>query len=108
MSRETNYLLRLSSQATKEIKATALVVTNTSAAFVSELTEGYKRKGLYAYNNSNSASGECYWGASDVTPLTGQLIPKGSQVEIPVTTDLDVHFVASAGEIGDFRMLEIA
>jgi len=113
MSAETDYLLRLMSQATKEVQATSVEVTTTATVFTSELTTEYKRKGFLAYNNSNPASGECYWGTSTVTTATGQVIPKGAQVDIPVSTDIDIYFVSEtdvygSGEYGDLRVLEIA
>jgi hypothetical protein len=108
MSNETDYLLRLMSQATKEVKAVSIEITSTATKLTSQLTTGYTRKGLFAYNSSDAASGECYWGMSDVTINTGQVIPKGAQVDIPVSTDLDVYFICESGELGDLRTLEIA
>lgn len=108
MSRETDYLLRLNSEVTNEVKATAFQITDTPILFESSLVPGNKRKGLFFYNNSNSASGECYWGSSDVTTQTGQVIPKGVQVEIPVSESINLYFVTETGETADFRVLEIA
>lgn len=108
MSQETDYLLRLMSQATKEVKAVPIEITPTATKFTSQLTTGYTRKGLFAYNNSDAASGECFWGMSDVTVVAGQVIPKGAQVDIPVSTDLDVYFICESGELGDLRALEVA
>ena len=109
MSAETDYLLRLMSQATKEFKTTALEVFGGPAKFTSQLTEGYTRKGFYAYNNSDSASGEVGWGGADLTEGNGIPIPKGAWMDIPISTDLDVYFAnMNSGEISNLRILEIA
>jgi len=107
MSRETDYLLRLMSQGDKELKTTAVEVFGDAAAFTSQTTNF--RKGFAAYNNSDSASGECVWGGSDLTEANGMPIPKGAIVDIPVSTDIDVYFCNTlSGEIGNLRVVEIA
>ena len=109
MSRELAYLARLNSQATKELSTTAVTVTGTPTKFTSQLTSGYTRKGFGAYNSSNSASGEIAWGSSSLTAANGMLIPKGSIVDIPVSTDIDLYFCNTvSGEYGDLRVVEIA
>ena len=109
MSRELAYLARLNSQATKELKTTAVTVTGAPTKFTSQLTEGYTRKGFCAYNNSNPASGECAWGGSDLTAANGMPIPKGAIFDFPISTDIDIYFCNTvSGENGDLRVVEIA
>jgi hypothetical protein len=105
---ELNNLVRLLVPADKEFKVTAVTATQTATKFTSSLTSGYKRRAIAAYNNSHDNSGECYWGGSTVVAGNGMPIPKGSIVEVPVTTDLDIYFVADSGQIGDLRVIEIA
>ena len=109
MSHLTDLYLRLMSQADKEFKTTALEVFGGPAKFTSQLIEGYTRKGFYAYNNSDSASGETVWGGSDLTEGNGIPIPKGAWMDLPISTDLDVYFAnVNSGEISNLRILEIA
>jgi len=110
MSQEA-YLLRQMSNGTKEFKVTNLAVTSTAAAFTSQLAEGYSRKYLSFYNNSNAASGECYYGNSDVSATgVGMPIPKGAMIEIPISDDLDstLYFACESGELADLRVIEVA
>jgi len=96
-------------QSDKEGAVTAVTVNATPAKFTSQLTSGYSRKKLSVYNNSNSSSGELYYGfAVGVNAASGQVIKKGETVPITVSTDLDIFFVAEAGEIGDLRVEENA
>lgn len=107
MSNETDFLLRLQSQADHELKTTALTVYGDPVKFTSQLTRF--RKGFGAYNNSDSASGEIVWGGSDLTPENGIPIPKGAMVDIPCSTNIDVYFCNTvSGELGDLRLVEIA
>jgi len=109
MSSEQTYLLRLMSQATKELKTYAVDVFGDPAEIESQLTSGYTRKGMALYNNSDSASGECLWGASDLTHATGMVIPKGALFDIPCSTDLPIYVMNTvSGEIGNLRVVEIA
>ena len=110
MSSEQTYLLRLMSIGTKELKTTAIEVFGTPSKFISQLSSGNVRKGMMCYNASNSASGECVWGGSDLTEANGMIIPKGlAPVSLPVSTDLDVYFCNTvSGEIGNLRILEYA
>jgi len=109
MSRETDYLLRLASQADHELKTTKVQVYGDPAKFTSQLTEEYKRKGAAGYNNSDRASGEVVWGGSDLTAANGMPIPKGALVDFPISTDLDLYFCNTvSGELGELRVVEIA
>lgn len=109
MTEEAN-LLRSMAYADKEAKITAVTVTDVPSIFSSSLTSGYSRKGLFAYNNSNADSGECYYGyESDLTSMSkSRPIPKGSQIEIPIKSSIDVYFCSDSGEIGDLRVEELA
>lgn len=113
MSAEMEYLLRLMVNGDKEAKVTAVTADLTPTKFTSQLTLEYKRKILAVYNNSDSASGECHYSysASATTASLSHPIPKGSKIEIPVSTNVDVYFFADtvlSGEIGDLRVEEIA
>jgi len=109
MSNELAYLARLNSLATKELKITAVDVFGSSDLFTSQLTEGYTRKGLGAYNNSGSASGEICWGPLGVTAETGMPIPKGSIFDIPCSVAIPIYFCNTiSGETGNLRVVEIA
>lgn len=103
-------LLRFAGPAKHEFKISAVNLGNVSGElFTCSLTGGNSRIGFYAYNNnSNSSSGEVYWGDSLVSPSTGFPIPVGAVVEIPVVQDLDVYFIASSGEYADLRVLELS
>ncbi len=107
MSEEAN-LLRLLVQADKEYKITPVTVTATATKFTSALTLGYARRGIAAYNNSDEASGECYWGNAGVVSGTGMPIVKGAISEMPVAANLDIYFASETGEIGDLRVIEIS
>jgi len=97
------------SQGTKEMAITSVPVFGSADLFTTHLTSGYSRKGLCAYNNSNSASGEIVFGNSDVTAANGMIIPKGAAFDIPVSTDIPIYFCNTvSGEIGNLRVIEIA
>ena len=110
MSRETDFLLRLKANATKEIATTAVDVFGTATKFTSQLTLDYTRKRIFAYNNTHADSGEVVWGNSTVTGDSGMIIPKDiAAVDIPVQTDVDVYFMNTiSGELGNLRVVEIA
>jgi len=106
---ELNNLMRLLVQADKEYKITNVTASDITTKHTSQLTSGYKRKGIAAYNNSNDLSGECFWGDSNLTySANGMPIPKGAIIEIPLSTDLDIYFCSASGEVGDLRVIEIA
>ena len=109
MSEEAN-LLRSMAYADKEAKITAVTVTDIPSIFTSSLTSGYYRKALFAYNNSNSASGEVYYGYEvDISPSSKSIpISKGTVVEIPTHQDISIYFCADSGEYGDLRIEELA
>lgn len=104
----SDFYLRMLIPGDKELKITPTTITATATQFSSQLVLGYSRRHFAAYNNSDSASGECYWGGSGVTPTTGMPIPKGAIVDLPFSTDIDLYFVADTGEIGDLRVVEVA
>ncbi|MBU0571981.1 MAG: hypothetical protein KKC50_08085 [Candidatus Omnitrophica bacterium] len=105
MGVETN-LLKLMVQGDKEVKTFTLNVTSVAAKLVSQLSDGYQRKALFAYNASDTASGECEWGDSAVTVGTGMIIPAGSISAVPLSTSVDVYFVSTNPT--ELRILEIA
>jgi hypothetical protein len=109
MSSEQTFLLRFNAPGTKELKTTAVDVFGSAQEFTSRLTSGYTRKFIAAYNQSNTASGEIVWGSSNLTEANGIPIPKGSIVDIPLSTDVPVYFCNTvSGEIGNLRVVEIA
>lgn len=107
---ELGNLLRLLVQGDKEAKITSVTVTDSPTLFTSQLISGQTRRGLFAYNNSNTGSGEVYYGYSaDISAASNsQPIPKGAIVQIPVASVIDVYFVSDAGEVGDLRVEEVA
>ena len=108
MSGQIGRLLRLMVQGDVEFKNSAVNVTDTASKFTSQLVTSNTRKGIAVFNNSDSSSGECYWGGSGVTPSDGLPIPKGNMMDLGIASGLDVYFVSDAGEIGDLRILEVA
>jgi len=104
-------LLRFLVQGDKEAKITQVSASITATKFTPQLT--YARKGMAVYNNSNDASGECYYGFTATMSPSGESmpIPKGAVVNIPVSTDIDVYFLSFSGEVGqqgDLRVIEIS
>ena len=114
---ELGRMLRLLVNGDKEFKITKVLTLGAPAQFTSQLTGGHTRKHLFAYNNSDSASGEILWGGSDCD-VSGMPIPKGAVWPIPVADSeasdavsegIDLYFCNTiSGEIGDLRVLEIA
>jgi hypothetical protein len=108
---EIAYLLRLLAQGDKEGKITVQPVCGAAAAFTSQLTSGQTRKGFSAYNSSSvTASGELYYGYSESLSPSGESkpIPQGAVVDIPVSADIPVYFIAETNESGELRVEEIA
>ena len=107
MSEIANYL-RLMVNSDKEAVITVVAADSTPTKFTSQLTEGYKRKTLSAYNNSGSASGECYYSyiVSATTESLSHPIPKGTKIDISITTDIDIFLFSDPGELGDLRIEE--
>ena len=116
-SSEMEKLLRYGGPGFNEYKISAVTISGevtpgsdiqaAGQQFTSALTGTYGRVGMFAYNNSDSASGELYFGPEGVVPTTGFPLPKGAVLEIPVV-DQDVYFAAPSGELADLRVLEIA
>ena len=105
-------LLRHMVQSDKEGAVTNVTVTDNPAVFTSQLAEGFSRKSLRVYNNSDTGSGELYYGYAGSGEMNSGLasfpIKKGEIVKIDVATDVNVYFVAEAGEVGDLRVEELA
>lgn len=86
----------------------AITRRNVSAAsgeYVKQITG--QRVGLFVYSTIHSASGELCWGKHGVTALTGFPIPRLTMVEIPVTEEAELWFVASTGQQGGLAILEL-
>ena len=117
MSAEMEKLLRYQGPAFNEFAVSAVTISGEIVAgsdsqiggqpFVSALSGEQGRVGMFAYNNSDSTSGELYFGSVGVLPSTGFPIPNGSVVEIPFTDDFTVYFACPSGETADLRVLEI-
>ena len=111
MSEWTRYL-RLLVQSDKEAKVTKVDVTETPTQFTSQLVGGNTRKAIGVYNNSNENSGECFYGFSSYISPSGEamVIPVGAHIGIPIanTSNIDLYFCASSGELGDLRVEEYA
>ena len=103
-------LLRVMVNGDKEAKITSVAVNLTPTLFTSQLVNGFPRKAVWVYNNSNVHSGECYYGYSAaITPSSASRpIPIGAVIEIPVTTNIPIYFCCVAGELGDLRVEEVA
>jgi len=110
MSGEIAKYLRYLINGDKIGKITALTVkTNPTEFFTNLSSSDYFRKHFSVYNNSNLASGECYYGFSgELTSAIGKPIPKGAELELWVTPTIPVYFCAASGEVGDLRIEEIA
>ena len=101
--------IRFQGLARKEFAITPLGLSGeTPQEFTTGLALGYSRIGCYAYNNSDPASGEFYWGNALVSPRTGFPIPVGSVVEIPIAGELSFYLCASGERVMDARILEIS
>jgi hypothetical protein len=118
MSSLMQRLAILSGPALKEYKISALTISGevtpdsdvqcVGQPFTSALTDGYGRVGMFAYNNSNAASGEMFWGPAGVLPTDGFPLPKGALEEIPIQDNMAVSFGCQSGELADLRVLEIS
>jgi hypothetical protein len=103
---ETEKLLRRMTPRSEDYAITRRNVTQSSGEFSSALAVGH-RTGLFVYNMGHTASGELFWGKHGVTPLTGFPIPKSQVVEIPITDELELWFVAKTGEQAPLYILEL-
>jgi hypothetical protein len=115
MSGSIAKLLRLMVQGDKEAVVSAVSVTGTPTKFTSKLPAkladgyGYGRRKMYAYNNSDGASGEVGYGYSaTITIADAMPLPVGEKVWIPVSEDVDVYFVGVAAGSLNVRVEEIA
>jgi len=110
MSGEITKYLRYLINGDKIGKITVLTAKTASTEFYTSLdTALYTRKRITVYNNSNSASGECYYGYSgELNSAIGKPIPKGAEVEVLVAQTIPIYFCAASGEVGDLRIEEVA
>jgi|OpeIllAssembly_1097287.scaffolds.fasta_scaffold1172674_2 hypothetical protein len=106
---EINHDIRIQGLARREYSITPVGISGeTPVLFESGLSLEYARIGCFAYNNSDTGSGEVYWGNSTVSPSSGFPIPVGAVVEIPLVSDLPFYFCASGESTMNLRVLEIA
>ena len=107
-------LLRFLVQADKEAKITAVTAEpqGPHTQFSTGLTSGQTRKGLSVYNNSDSSSGECFFGYDENMSGSGEtsVIPKATLVSIPIAdvSAIPLFLCAASGEFGDLRVEEYA
>lgn len=87
------------------MKVQAVAVTDVSGELTSLLT-ATERVGHYAYNVSDTGSGEIYYGPSEFTAAEGFPIPKGVMVQLPL--EAEIFVIAESGEKGELRILELA
>jgi hypothetical protein len=102
-------LLRLGAPAVREVatQQVNILAQISGELFVSSLSEGFTRKRMMVYNNTDGASGEAYFGESGVTPATGMILEKAKWIELPIGSDLDIYLVADdAGT--EIRVVELA
>jgi len=111
---EMNRLLRLLVQADKEGKVTSITASPVGphTKFSSQLTSGQTRKSIAVYNNSDSASGDAYWGyEANISPSgDSMVIPKDNMISIPVadTSAIELYFCSASGEHAQLRVEELA
>ena len=109
MSEIANYL-RYLINGDKTAKVSSINAITAPQSFTSNLdTDSYTRKHLFVYNNSPSASGECFLGFSgDLSSVNGYPIPAGAEKQVRIAQTVPIYFCSSSGENGDLRIFEIA
>lgn len=109
MSEISNYL-RYLINGDKTAKVTAIHAITAPQSFTSSLdTDSYTRKHLFIYNNSPSASGECFLGFSgDLSSVNGYPLPSGAEIRMRIAQTVPVYICSTSGEHGDLRIFEIA
>jgi len=111
---EMNKLLRLLVQSDVEAKVSKATGNpeGPHTAFSTQLTLGNTRKSITVYNNSDSGSGEAYYGFDQNISPSGDsmVIPKEKRVSIPIadTTNIDLYFCGASGEHADLRIEELS
>ena len=105
----SNYL-RLMLNGDKEAAVTSITVNQNPTLFTSGLTQGYTRKRLFLQNNNLTGEGKIYYGYNNSISYTSnsKAVPEQSTVEVLVSNDIPIYFVAKSGEAGDLRVEEIA
>jgi hypothetical protein len=104
---ELERLIRRMAPKHLEMATQRINVTDVSGELTTALVGDTGRTGLYAFNLAHTDSGELFYGPSGVTSADGFPIQRGVMVEIPVTEEIDVWFVAEPGESGDLAILEL-
>ena len=104
-----NYL-RLMLNGDKEAAVTSITVNHVPSLFTSGLSQGYTRKRLFLQNNNLTGEGKIYYGfnSSISYASNSKMIPEQTTVEVQISNDIDIYFVAKSGEAGDLRVEEIA
>ena len=98
--------LRLSMPCDKEWKTTELTVTDVAVEFGSSLTGGNARKRISVYNNSNSGSGECYYGPDANVSDTDRILPKGDDIDLPLASGENIGLFFIADNQANLRIFE--
>lgn len=101
-------LLRLLVQSDKEFKVSSLTVSDSITSFSSQLTSGYSRRRIRVKNNSSPGSGECYYGASNVSINNGFPLLVGEEIDLQIANNLNIYFISNSGETSDIRIFEAA
>ena len=109
MSEIANYL-RFLINGDKSSKISVVHAITAPQSFTSGLDITlYTRKHFYIYNNSPSASGECFLGFSgDLSSKNGYPLPAGSEIRMKIAQTLPIYLCSTSGEHGDLRIFEIA
>lgn len=104
-----NYL-RLMLNGTHEAAVTSVAVNHVPSLFTSGLSQGFTRKRLYLQNNNLTGEGKIYYGFNSTISYTSnsKAIEEQTTVEVKVSEDVPIYFVAMSGEAGDLRVEEIA
>ena len=104
-----NYL-RLMLNGTHEAAVTSVAVNHVPSLFTSGLSQGFTRKRLYLQNNNLTGEGKIYYGFNSTISYASnsKAIEEQTTVEVKVSEDIPIYFVAKSGEAGDLRVEEIA
>lgn len=105
----SNYL-RLMLNGDKEAAVTSITVSHTPTLLTSGLTGGYTRKKLFLMNNNLTGEGKIYYGFNSSISYSSNSMPieEQTKVEVLVSEQVPIYFVAKSGEAGDLRVEEIA
>ena len=104
-----NYL-RLMLNGDKEAAATSITVNHVPTLFASGLSQGHTRKKFFLQNNNLTGEGEIYYGFSNTIAYNSNsvAVKEQTKVEVHVSEQVPIYFVAKSGEAGDLRVEEIS